>query len=177
MKQRKSDILWKVIMEEIFDDLLRFIMHDADEEYDIERGFEFLDKELSEMYPEPEKQSDTRFADKLVKVFHRQGQEDWILLHIEVQGDTSMRSLFPERMFRYFYRILDRYRQPVSAVAIFTGSDGRKMPGQYMYQYRKTRVQYEYHTLSILDFTDEELEESNNPFALVVLAAKISLQE
>jgi len=105
MKQRKSDILWKVIMEEVFDDLLRFIMPDADQEYNMERGFEFLEKELAEMYPEPEKESDTRFADKLIKVFNRQGEEDWILVHIEVQGDTSKRVQFTERMFRYFYYV------------------------------------------------------------------------
>jgi hypothetical protein len=177
MKLRKSDILWKVIMEEVFDDLLRFIMPDADQEYNMERGFEFLDKELAEMYPEPEKESDTRFADKLIKVFNREGEEDWILIHIEVQGDTSRRVQFTERMFRYFYRILDKYRKPVSAVAIFTGSDGKKMPDRYTYQYKRTRVLYEYHTLSILDFTDEELKESNNPFALVVLATKTALLE
>lgn len=72
MKRRKSDILWKVVMEEVFDDLLRFIFPDADQFYDMERGFEFLEKELAEMYPEPDKGSDTRFADKLVKVFHRE---------------------------------------------------------------------------------------------------------
>jgi len=54
------------------------------------------------MYPEPEKESDTRFADKLIKVFNRQGEEDWILVHIEVQGDTSKRVQFTERMFRYY---------------------------------------------------------------------------
>lgn len=36
---------------------------------------------------------------------------------------------------------------------------------------------YEYHALSILDFTDEELKESSNPFALVVLVAKTALLE
>jgi hypothetical protein len=177
MKERKSDILWKVIMEEVFDDLLRFIMPEADRAYDLERGFEFLEKELAEMYPEPEKESATRFADKLVKVFNRQGEEDWILLHIEIQEETSRRVEFSERMFRYFYRILDRYRKPVSAVAIFTGVDGKKMPSRYTYRYWKTSVVYEYHSLSILDFTDEELGESNNPFALVVLVAKTSLLE
>jgi hypothetical protein len=177
MKERKSDILWKVIIEEVFDDLLRFVMPEADREYELERGFEFLEKELAEMYPEPEKASDTRFADKLVKVFNRHGGEDWILLHIEIQGDTSRRAEISERMFRYFYRILDRYRKPVSAVAIFTGVEGKKMPSRYIYRYWKTSVVYEYHTLSILDFTDQELGESNNPFALVVLAAKTSLLE
>ncbi|HVW62370.1 MAG TPA: hypothetical protein VHC48_20100 [Puia sp.] len=48
MKKRKSDILWKVIMEEVFADLLRFLFADADQVYNMERGFEYLDKELSE---------------------------------------------------------------------------------------------------------------------------------
>lgn len=68
--------MWKVVLEEVFDDLLRFIFPDADQIYDLERGFEFLDKELAEMYPEPGKGSATRFADKLVKVFRRDGEED-----------------------------------------------------------------------------------------------------
>jgi len=64
MKQRKSDILWKVVMEEVFADLLRFIFPDADEVYNMERGFEFLDKELAELDPRPNEGKDSRFADK-----------------------------------------------------------------------------------------------------------------
>jgi predicted transposase YdaD len=177
--RRKDDILWKVVMEEVFEDLLRFVFTDADQVYDIERGFEFLDKELAEMYPEPAKKTDTRFADKLVKVFNREGREEWVLIHIEIQGETKKkdRPLFAERMLRYFIRIWDRLQKPVSAVAIFTGPDGKKMPDRFEYVYRKTRLIYEYDTLSILDFTDDKLRESNNPFALVVLAAKTSLLE
>jgi len=177
MKHRKSDILWKVVMEEVFDDLLRFIYPDADQVYDMERGFEFLEKELAEMYPEPDKASDTRFADKLVKVFHLDGEEEWVLIHVEIQGDTSHWRDFSERMFRYFYRILDRYKRPVSAIAFFTGQDGRKMPCRFEYTYRQTRLVYDYHAISILDFSDEELENSSNPFAQVALAAKTALLE
>ncbi len=77
MKQRKSDILWKVIIEEVFPDLLRFIYPDANDEYNMERGFEFLDKELAELNPQPDEEKDSRFADKLVKVFHRSGVEEY----------------------------------------------------------------------------------------------------
>src|SRR3979411_2858784 len=108
--RRKNDILWKGMMEEIFDDLLCFIFPKAHEIIDMDHGFDFLDKELGEMYPEPNKASDTRFVDKLVKVHLLNGQEKWILIHIEVQGYPD--PLFPERMFRYFYRILDRYQTP-----------------------------------------------------------------
>lgn len=177
MKHRKSDILWKVVMEETFADLLRFIFPDADQVYNMERGFEYLDKELAELYPDPDKEKDSRFADKLVKVYHRDGEEEWVLLHIEIQGDTSKRLEFAERMYEYFARIRSKHRRLVSAVAIFTGQNGKNMPGLYTYEYRGTRLTYEYPTFSIVDFSDEELDKSDNPFAQVVLAAKASLLE
>lgn len=177
MKQRKSDILWKVVMEEVFADLLRFIFPDADKVYNMERGFEFLDKELAELNPQPDEGKDSRFADKLVKVYHRDGTEECILVHVEVQGDTSERAKFAQRMYEYFYRIRDHYRKPVLAIAIFTGRDGKAMPGRYIYEYQGTKLTYEFASLSILDYSDEELEASDNPFAQVVLAARTSLLE
>jgi predicted transposase YdaD len=179
LKHEKSDILWKVVMEEVFEDLLRFVFPDADKVYDLERGFEFLDKELAEMDPDPAKRKGTKFADKLVKVFNREGLEEWVLCHVEVQGYTKAkeRPLFAARMFRYFIRIWDKHQKPVSAIAIFTGSDAKKMPARFEYGYRDTRVRYDFRTVSILDFTDDELEKSNNPFAQVVLVARTALLE
>jgi hypothetical protein len=177
MKKRKSDILWKVVIEEVFADMLRFLFADADQIYNMERGFEYLDKELAEMDPQPDEEKDTRFADKLVKVYHRDGEEEWILLHIEIQEDTHKKTEFSERMYQYFYRIRDRYNKPVSALAIFTGPNGQNMPDRYVYEYRGTCLTYRYPTLSILDFSDEELAGSNNPFAHVIRAAKTALLE
>lgn len=166
-----------MVLEEIFSHLLRFIFPDADEVYDMERGFEFVDKELSELHPQPDEEKDSRFADKLVKVFHRDGVEEWVLLHVEVQDDISDPEGFTERMYTYFYRIRDRHHKPVSAVAIFTGKDGRGMPGCYSYEYRGTRLIYEYRKLSIHDYTDEELDRSSNPFAQVIIAARMRWKE
>jgi predicted transposase YdaD len=178
MKHRKSDILWKVIIEKVFADLLRFIYKDADQVYDMDRGFEYLDKELAELDPQPDEEKDSRFADKLVRVYHRDGLEEWVLLHIEVQGDTSDRDAFAERMWVYFYRIRDRYPgRLLSSLAIFTGEDADSMPAHYSYEYRGTQLTYKYPTLSIRAFSDEELENSSNPFAQVILAARIRLLE
>jgi hypothetical protein len=177
VKQRKSDILWKVVLEEVFDDALRFIFPDAELVYDLGRGFDFLDKELAEMSPEPDEKSDTRYADKMVKVYNRKGKEDWILMHIEIQGDASSHEEFSERMFRYFYRIFDKHRRPISAVAIFIGPGAKRMPDTYLYEYRDTKLTYKYHTLAIQDRGEEELIKSNNPFAFVLLTAKASLLE
>lgn len=178
MKHRKSDILWKVTLEEIFPDLLRFIYADADHIYDMERGFEFLDKELAELDPHPDEKKDSRFADLLAKAYHRDGQEEWVLLHVEIQDDTDDHRAFAERMYTYFYRIRDRYPgKPISALAIFTGRNGQHMPSQFTYRYRDTLLLYKYPTLSILDYSDEELDKSPNPFAHVITAAKIRLKE
>jgi hypothetical protein len=178
MKQRKSDILWKVILEEVFPDLLRFIFPDADQVYNMERGFEFLDKELAELNPQPDDSKDSRFADKLVKVYHWDEVEEWVLLHVEIQGDTHDHAAFAERMYTYFYRIRDRYPgRYVSALAIFTGQDGQRMPSRYDYEYRGTSLTYRYPTLSILDYSDEELNKSDNPFAQVMVAARLRLKE
>lgn len=173
MIRQKNDILWKSIMEEVFDDLLRFLFPKADSVFDMERGFQFLDKELSEMYPEPDKRSDTRFVDKLVKVYQRNGAEEWVLVHVEVQGAHDPQ--FPKRMFRYYCRIFDRYDRPVTAIAIFTGKDGKNMTDRYECAYEGSELTYKYNTLYITDYDDKVLAESDNPFALVLLAAKKAL--
>ena len=171
--RRQNDILWKGMLEGVFDDLLRFVFPRAERIFDLERGFEFLDKELGAMNPRPGRKSDTRFVDKLVKVFQRDGSEEWVLCHVEVQGADDKD--FAKRMFRYYARIFDRYDKPLTAIAIFTGKDGKKLPGMYVRKYEGAELTYKYNTLCILDYTDRSLAANRNPFALVMLAAKKAL--
>lgn len=168
--RRKNDILWKGMLEEIFDDFLHFVFPEADQVFDWARGFEFLDKELNDLYPAPDEKSITRFVDKLVKVYMQGGKERWLLIHIEVQDQHD--PLFAARMFGYYYRIFDRYRKPVTAIAVFTGTDGYRMPDKYEDKFLGTSLVYQYNTLRITDYSDKELSNSDNPFSLVVLAAK-----
>ena len=173
MKRGKNDILWKVMLEEVFDDLLRFVFPRADQVFDMKRGFSFLDKELAEMYPKPEKKSETKFVDKLVKVYQKDGSEEWVLCHVEVQGKDEPE--FAKRMFKYYCRIFDRFDRPLTAIAIFTGRDGKKLPSVYVRRYAGAELTYKYNTLCILDYEDRKLAASKNPFALVMLAAKKAL--
>ncbi len=48
---KRDDSLWKAILEDIFDDFLRFFIPNANEIFDMEKGFEFLDKELEQLFP------------------------------------------------------------------------------------------------------------------------------
>jgi hypothetical protein len=84
---------------------------------------------------------------------------------------------FAKWMFKYYCRIFDRYDRPLTAIAIFTGKDGRKLPDRYERRFQGTDLIYKYNTLCILDFTDDELELSKNPFAWVVRVAKKALLE
>jgi predicted transposase YdaD len=168
--QRRYDPFWKGVLEEVFDDLLRFVFPHADKELDLEKGFEYLDKELGELYPEPEHPGQVRFVDKLAKVFMRDGSERWVLIHVEVQGHRDTE--FARRMFTYYYRIMDRFETRVTAIAIFSGADGKRMPNQFEDIFLGTSLTYRYNTLCITDYADKALELSENPFALVMLVAK-----
>ena len=171
--QRRYDPLWKSVLEGVFDDFLRFVFPNADKELDLRKGFDFLNKELVAMEPEPENPGSTRYADKLVKVFLRNGKERWILVHVEIQGYHDPE--FSWRMFRYYYRILDRFSNPITAIAIFSGADGKKMPASFEDQCLGTRLVYQYNAIRVLDYADKDLEQSQNPFALVLLIVKRAL--
>lgn len=169
-----QDALWKGIIEDLFDDfLLYFYPEWANSQVDWEKGFSFLDKELEQIWP----QSDTpkRFADKLVKVHTRSGQEQWVLVHVEVQGYRD--SSFPERMFTYFYRIRDRFGKNILALAILTDKHKRFHPKFFKYQFLQTSLKYRFDTFKLLEKSEEELYRPNNPFGLVLLTAKKATQK
>jgi hypothetical protein len=161
------------MIEEVMEDLLLFVEPEIGTELDLERGFVYLDKELAEIYPEPDKPAKTRVVDKLVKASLLDGTERWMLFHLEVQGGNNKD--FPSRMFNYFIRLFSKYGRPVAAIAVLTGKYGARMPSAYEDQCLWMRTRYEYKTLALTDYPDEVLEESTNPFAVVLLVAKEAL--
>ncbi len=92
--QFDSDSPWKEILEEYFPQFMSFFAPQAYQEIDWDKGYEFLDKEFQKIFP----QSTTgrRYVDKLVKVYRLDGNEAYVIIHIEVQGDKDKD--FEERM-------------------------------------------------------------------------------
>ena len=167
----KYDILWKGMLERVFDDFLRFVFPDADQRFDMKKGFTYLDKELATLYPNPEEGTDTRFVDKLVQVYTLDGKEKFLLVHVEVQGNYD--KTFTSRMFTYFYRVYDYYnRRPILPVAVFSGEGGKWMGNRFHLEEDGMSLIYTFKTLDIADYTEEELKTSDNPFAGVMLVAK-----
>ncbi len=104
----------------------------------------------------------------------KDGKEEWILVHIEVQGYKDIH--FPERMFTYYYRILDKYNKPITAFAIFTDDSFRLSPDKFERSFLGTSIRYEYNIYKIVEQNEQELLNNNNPFAVVILAVKTALK-
>ena len=78
-------------------------------------GWESLDKELQQL--DPDSETGRRYVDKLVKVWLKNGEEQWVLIHVEVQ--MSDETEFPLRMYIYNYRVFDKYnRREVASFAV-----------------------------------------------------------
>jgi hypothetical protein len=161
------------MLEDIFDDFLRFFFVNAEELFDLERGFEYLDKELEQLFPPEGDQWSPKYVDKLVKVYNKCGQEEWVLIHIEVQGYQD--NGFAERMFTYYYRIWDKHRKSITAFAILTDDCKHYRPCQFDQDCLGTSLCFQFNSFKVLEQSEEELAASDNPFAQVVLATKTAL--
>lgn len=170
---QKRDILWKGIMEDLFADFLRFFFTDADYIFDIDKGFEFLDKELHEITPDSTVRH-PRFVDKLIKTWYKDGTEKWLLIHIEVQGYAD--KTFPARMFTYFYRICDKFHQEITSLAIFTDEDDKYHPDRYEYECFGTSLIFRFNTYKVKAQDKVLLEQSSNPFAIVILTVLATIE-
>ncbi|MFC5591412.1 Rpn family recombination-promoting nuclease/putative transposase [Sporosarcina soli] len=117
-----------------------------------------------------DKKKGRQWADQLVKVHLKDGEEKWVLIHVEVQSDNEKD--FAERMFQYFYRIYDRYHKEIVAIAVMTSPHQSTFPTQFHYSYFGTELHYAYTNCKLSDYDNEELEKSDKLFSKVVLAAK-----
>src|SRR5262249_55972622 len=111
-----------------------------------------------------------RLADKLFKVWRTDGNQAWLLVHIEVQGRRE--PAFPERMFVYSYRIYDLYRRPVVSLAVLCDEQPGWRPDHFEYNLWGCQVGLRFPVVKLVDYRQNEaaLEQSANPFAVVVLA-------
>ncbi len=169
----RNDALWKGLLEDIFPYFIPFFLPEHAQLFDLEKPFEFLDKELQQLYPQ-EAEQELRFVDKLVKAFTKAGEEKWILIHIEVQGYKD--ADFGKRMFTYFYRVLDRYNVPVTAIAIFTDSSKSFLPDQYVYDFAGTQNSYHFNVYKVLQQDEKLLVQNDNPFAIAILTVLLAIK-
>ncbi len=172
---KRDDALWKGLIEDLFDDFLRFYFPESVDLFDFNRKFVFLDKELEQLFPQSQDDFNPNYVDKLVKVFTKKGKEEWILIHIEVQGSRDKN--FAKRMFTYRYRILDKYDKPITSLAILADKYKSYKPNVYRYELMRNELYYKFNIYKVLDANEKELKQSDNPFAVVVRVVQTALKK
>ena len=162
------DSPWKEVIELYFPRFLEFFFPLAYAEIDWTRPHEFLDTELQQL--EPDAEIGKRLVDKVAKVWLLDGEEAWVLVHVEVQGQYD--SQFAKRMYTYNYRLFDRHQQQVISLAVLADEEANWRPSSYSYQLGGCRVSLEFPVAKLLDYEAqwETLEQTTNPFGVVVMA-------
>jgi len=162
------DTSWKEALQQYFEPFLTFCFTEVHTLIDWSRQPQSLDKELEQIVREAE--SGERIADKLFKVWLRDGEEAWVLIHVEVQSQEE--SDFAKRMYQYNYRSFDLYEQPVISLAVLGDERATWRPSSYGYALGGCELSLRFPIVKLLDYETrwQDLEESTNPFAVMVMA-------
>ena len=168
------DSPWKEALDRYFRAFLALFFPHVHADVDWSRGYDALDKEFQQLVPDAE--VGRRYVDKLFKVWRRDGSEQWVLIHVEVQ--TTRDPDFGRRMFVYNYRVLDRFGREVVSLAVLADDDPRWRPGSFRSGLWGCERRFDFPHVKLLDYDghEAELEASDNPFARVVLAHLKALQ-
>ena len=159
---------WTTIVTVLLSHLFALFFPDVWAEIDWDRGVEFLDKELD--YAVRLGGKGKRAVDKLVKVWLKSGYETWMLLHLEFQNQVD--ATFPRRMFIYSALMLVRHEAQIASFGILGDPNANWRPDSFESGRFGSTTGIRFRTVKLLDFRErrEELERSDNPFAMVVLA-------
>lgn len=167
------DAPWKIALERFLEPFLRLCFPKVHAFIDWSEAPVFLDPELQQIAPEH--QEGPRSVDKLVRVRLKDGQDEWLLIHVEVQAQPERR--FAERMFVYFCRIWDRFGQRIVSLAVLAGDDPDWRPQCFHTEVAGCVQHLEFPTFKVLDCSDGEglFERTGNVFGLLVAAHRVAL--
>ncbi len=160
------DGTWKQAIEEFLEAFLAFFFPRVWALVDWSRPPQSLETELQQVFPTSE--AGRRYADKLFQAWRADGAEVWILIHLEVQSQEDR--AFAQRMFAYYYRLLDRYQRGVVSLAVLGDENPGWRPQVYATELGGCELRFAFPTVKLLDCDDAALSASDNPFAVVTAA-------
>jgi hypothetical protein len=168
------DTPWKDAVTRYFPEFMAFYFADAYAQIDWQRPCVFLEQELAQVTRDA--QLGCKRVDKLVRVTKRDGADEFVFVHIDVQGSVDRG--FAERVFVYNYRIYDRYRRPVASLALLADGNRRWKPSGFDYKLFGCAMGIQFPIAKLSDYAArlEELLEHPNVFALVTAAHILTQQ-
>jgi len=145
-----------------------------------------LDLELQEIQKEifDKDSAEKIISDKIIKVRLKNKNSKILFIHVEVQSYSSEEDVFGERMFRYFYRIWDKFRykandkSEIAAAAIYTYKGQRGKDKRYVYKLPELESEILVYNFKTIDVERIDLEtiSEDNPLKLVFKMAKTLLE-
>ena len=105
------------------------------------------------------------------------GNRCCILVHLEVQ--VAKHEDFSKRMFIYRYRLRDCYDQPIASMAILLDDDPSWRPCSYSENLWDSEISMRFPVIKLIDYNEQiqTLEQSTNPFAIIILAQLTALKK
>ena len=162
------DNLFKTVMHRYFWDGLQIFSHALYADADTTQEPEFLEQELEKVvFDQPHGSNRT---DLLARIPMKSGGEQWILCHLELQGQGG--GDLPTRMNKYRAMIYLKHDAEPVAFAVLTSPRPKDEPHSYVSQRYETRVVYEYKNIDVRDLDDNQLLAGDNRIALILYAAK-----
>ncbi|MEI6235269.1 MAG: transposase [Planctomycetota bacterium] len=159
---------WKEALHKKFDAFMLFFFPEAHVQINWSRKPVFLETELRAISKNAK--PGMRRADALAKVFLKNGREQWVLVHIEIQSQRDAK--FAERMYVYSYRIFERYQRRAGSFAILVDENKDWQPSEFTDDVLGTRSRFQFPTVKLLDYQTklDALNTDPNPFAALVYA-------
>lgn len=175
-KNSDYDSAWKDVIEMLFESFLEFFFPRVHKEIDFSKGTEILSHELRQTTPRGK--VGQRNADVLMKVYPKDGTQKWFCLFIHVEVQAQKEEEFMTRMFVYYYRTFDKYREEgteVISLAVLSDENKNWRPDEYEFSRCGFEHRMKFPMVKITDYKmkkelKEQLETSANPMALVVKA-------
>lgn len=185
-KKHDFDAAWKTILEAFEVEVVELLFPELYDEIAWELGTESLDMELKEIQKDifDKDSSEKIISDKIIKVRLKNRESKILFIHVEVQSYSSEENTFGERMFRYFYRIWDKFRykyddkSEIVAAAIYTYKGCRGKDKRYIYSLPELEDEILVYNFKTIDVETIDIEKisNDNPLKLVFKMAKTLLE-
>jgi hypothetical protein len=162
------DEAWKEFLDGHLQEFLGCFFPAVASAIDWSRPFEFLDQELREVIHDSTVKCFR--VDRLIKVFRKDGGEQWLLIHLEIQSFGE--EAFELRIYHYNHGIhRARGIQPLSLV-ILADLDPDWKPCEYVHEELGCGTRFRFLTCKLLDEMDRLAED----YSLPAVAAKAQIE-
>ena len=161
------DARWKELISAFVEEFIAFFFPTLYPLVNFSKPPEFLEQELQKLFSDTER-TGKKISDKLIKLYLKNGEEWFVLVHIEVEGNAP--NAYPKEVFKYYYRILDRHDVDITSIVVYVGDKVPKQHNVYTRFFHGTELTFKFNSYLVKKQTEADLLALNNVFGLAILA-------